>query len=263
MLVLGAMLSGILASSVASGADKVDKSAIDAALSGLVESKALVGVSALVYEDGHEAYFGAFGYADREAGKPMTRDTLVQIFSMTKPVAGVALMQLYDAGKFQLDDPLEKYAPEFAHMRVYAGIDPHGEVMYEPVHRPVTIRDITRHTVGFAAGNDHTPASEIYRAADPANPRYTLAEQSQKLASLPLLFQPGTRWLYGPAVNVQAYVVERLSGTPFDKYLEQKIFKPLGMKNTRYVLRPQDRARISAMYDWHPDGSMTDRKRHV
>jgi CubicO group peptidase (beta-lactamase class C family) len=257
VLVLGAMLSAIVASSVASGADKVDKSTIDAALSGLVESKALVGVSALVYEDGHEAYFGAFGYADREAGKPMTRDTLVQIFSMTKPVAGVALMQLYEAGKFQLDDPLEKYAPVFANMHVYAGIDPHGEVMYEPVHRPVTIRDITRHTVGFAAGNDHTPASEIYRAADATNKRYTLAEQSQKLASLPLLFQPGTRWLYGPAVNVQAYLVERLSGMPFDKYLEEKIFKPLGMKNTRYVLRPQDRARMAAMYDWHQDGSMT------
>jgi CubicO group peptidase (beta-lactamase class C family) len=257
VLVLGAMLSAIVASSVASGADKVDKSTIDAALSGLVESKALVGVSALVYEDGHEAYFGAFGYADREAGKPMTRDTLVQIFSMTKPVAGVALMQLYEAGKFQLDDPLEKYAPVFANMHVYAGIDPHGEVMYEPVHRAATIRDITRHTVGFAAGNDHTPASEIYRAADATNKRYTLAEQSQKLASLPLLFQPGTRWLYGPAVNVQAYLVERLSGTPFDKYLEEKIFKPLGMKNTRYVLRPQDRARMAAMYDWHQDGSMT------
>src|SRR5579859_6399505 len=111
--VLGAMLSGMLASSVASGADNVDKSAIDAALSSLVESKALVGVSALVYEEGHEAYFGAFGDADREAGKPMTRDTLVQIYSMTKPVAGVALMQLYEAGKFQLDDPLEKYAPVF------------------------------------------------------------------------------------------------------------------------------------------------------
>jgi CubicO group peptidase (beta-lactamase class C family) len=257
VLVLGAVLSAIVASSVASGADKVDKSAIDAALSGLVESKALVGVSALVYEDGYEAYFGAFGYADREAGKPMTRDTLVQIFSMTKPVAGVALLQLYEAGKFQLDDPLEKYAPVFANMHVYAGIDPHGEVMYEPVHRPVTIRDITRHTVGFAAGNDHTPASEIYRAADATNKRYTLAEQSQKLASLPLSFQPGARWLYGPSVNVQAYLVERLSGMPFDKYLEEKIFKPLGMKNTRYVLRPQDRARMAAMYDWHQDGSMT------
>lgn len=100
----------VLGSAVALGAGKIDKATIDAALSHFTESKALVGVSALVYEDGHEAYFGAFGQADREAGKPMTRDTLVQIYSMTKPIAGVALMTLYEAGKFQLDDRLDKYA---------------------------------------------------------------------------------------------------------------------------------------------------------
>jgi CubicO group peptidase (beta-lactamase class C family) len=94
-----AILALVLGSGVALGAAKIDKAAIDAALSRFTESKALVGVSALVYEEGHEAYFGAFGQADREAGKPMTRDTLVQIFSMTKPIAGVALMSLYEAGK--------------------------------------------------------------------------------------------------------------------------------------------------------------------
>lgn len=238
-------------------AGKVDKARIDAALSGLVDSKKLVGVSALVYEDGHEAYFGAFGLADREAGKPMTRDTLVQIFSMTKPVAGVAFMSLYEAGKFQLDDPLERYAPEFANMRVYAGIDPHGEVVYQPVSRPLSVRDVTRHTAGFDAATNHMPVGEIYRAADPTNKTNTLVEESRKLGSLPLLFQPGTRWLYGPSVDVQAMLVERLSGMPFDKYLQEKIFKPLGMKDTRYVLRPQDRARMAVIYDWHEDGSMT------
>jgi CubicO group peptidase (beta-lactamase class C family) len=252
-LILGAMLEPV----PAFGAGKVDKARIDAALGGLVQSQALVGVSALVYEDGHEAYFGAFGQADREAGKPMTRDTLVQIFSMTKPIAGVALMSLYEAGKFQLDDPLAQYLPEFANMRVYAGINPHGEVIYEPVQRPVTIRDITRHTVGFYAGSDHTPVAEIYRAADATNRRNTLSEESKILGSIPLLFQPGTRWLYGPSVDVQALLVERLSGIPFDKYLEQKIFKPLRMKDTRYVVRPQDRARLAVIYDWHEGGSMT------
>ena len=252
-----AMLAVLLGPPAALGADRIDKAAIDAALSRFTESKALVGVSALVYEDGHEAYFGAFGQADREAGKPMTRDTLVQIFSMTKPIIGVALMTLYEAGKFQLDDRLDKYAPEFANLRVYAGMNTRGEVVYEPVSRPVTIRDITRHTVGFYSGSDHTPVAEIYRAGDPTNWRNTLTEEARKLGSLPLLFHPGTRWLYGPSVDVQALLVERLSGMPSDQYLEQKIFKPLGMKSTRYVLRPQDRARIAAMYDWHEDGSLT------
>jgi CubicO group peptidase (beta-lactamase class C family) len=236
---------------------RIEPTKIDAALNGFIHSKALVGVSALVYEDDREVYFGAFGSADRESGKPMTRDTLVQIFSMTKPITGVAFMMLYEEGKFQLDDPLEKYAPEFADMRVYAGIDPHGEVIYEPVRRPVTLRDITRHTAGFYNGTDHTPLAEIVRAAEPGSKNNTLAAEIKKLGSLPLLFQPGTRWLYGPSVDVQALLVERLSGMPFDKYLEQKIFKPLRMMHTGYVLRPEDRGRMAALYDWHEDGSLS------
>ena len=252
-----AFLLTILATGTALAAPPIDKSRIDAALSGIINSKALVGVSALVYQDGHEAYFGAFGQADREAGKPMNRETMVQIFSMTKPITGVALMSLYEAGKFNLDDPLSKYAPEFADMRVYAGIDPHGELIYEPVHRPITVRDVTRHTSGFYYGNDHSPVAEIYRAGDPTSKRNTLTEEAQKLGSLPLLFQPGTRWLYGPSVDVQALLVERLSGMPFDQYLQKKIFAPLGMKNTRYVLQPKDKAHLAALYEWHPDGSLT------
>jgi CubicO group peptidase (beta-lactamase class C family) len=236
---------------------RIEPTRIDAALNGFIRSKALVGVSALVYEDDREVYFGAFGSADRESGKPITRDTLVQIFSMTKPITGVAFMMLYEEGKFQLDDPLEKYAPEFSDMRVYAGIDPHGEVIYEPVRRPVTLRDITRHTAGFYNGTDHTPLAEIVRAADPGSKNNTLAAEIKKLGSLPLLFQPGTRWLYGPSVDVQALLVERLSGMPFDQFLEHKIFKPLRMTHTGYVLHPEDRGRMAAMYDWHEDGTLS------
>ncbi len=250
-------LGGVLLSGPVCAASHVDKATVDAALSGFIQSKALVGVSALVYQDGHEAYFGAFGQADREAGRPMTRDTLVQIFSMTKPITGVALMTLYEAGKFQLDDPLAKYAPEFANMRVYAGIDAHGEVIYEAPHRPITIRDITRHTAGFYGGTDHTPVGEMYRAADAVSRNDTLVQESEKLGKLPLLYQPGTRWLYGPSVDIQAMLVERLSGMPFDKYLQKVIFDPLRMKSTRYVLRPEDKDRIAAMYDWHEDGSLS------
>src|ERR1700733_13085873 len=251
------LLATILTSSSVFAAPPIDKDRIDAALGGIINSNALVGVSALVYQDGHEAYFGAFGKSDREAGKPMTRDTLVQIFSMTKPVTGVALMSLYEEGKINLDDPLSKYAPEFANMKVYAGVDAHGDVIYEPVHRPITVRDITRHTAGFYYGNDHSPVAEIYHAGDPSNKRNTLAEEAHVLGSLPLMFQPGTQWRYGPSVDVQALLVERLSGMPFDKYLQKKIFEPLGMKNTRYVLQAKDKERLAAVYDWHPDGSLT------
>jgi CubicO group peptidase (beta-lactamase class C family) len=254
---LCAALAASAGTGAALAADRIEPAAIDAALNGFIQSNALVGVSALVYQGAREVYYGAFGQADREAGKPMARDTLVQIYSMTKPVTGVALMTLYEQGKFQLDDPLTKFAPEFANLKVYAGIDARGGIIYEPLLRPVTIRDITRHTVGFYNGTDRTPPGEIFRAADPLNKMNTLREESLKLASLPLVFQPGTRWLYGPSVDVQAMLVERLSGMPFDQYLEQTIFGPLRMNDTRYVLRAADHARMAAMYDWHEDGSLT------
>jgi CubicO group peptidase (beta-lactamase class C family) len=256
-MTLSAILAVLLGLQPALCASRIDKPKIDASLRGFIESKALVGVSALVYERGHEAYFGAFGQADREAGKPMTRDTLVQIFSMTKPITGVALMTLYEGGKFQLDQPLAKYLPEFAQLRVYAGTNADGAALYAALQRPVTIRDITRHTAGFESGYDPTPLGDMFRAADPGNKSNTLAQEAKKLGALPLLFQPGSRWLYGPSVDVQALLVERLSGMPFDKYLELKIFKPLGMKNTRYVLQARDRARLAAVYDWHEDGSLS------
>jgi CubicO group peptidase (beta-lactamase class C family) len=252
-----ALVAATAPASAAIAAARLDAPKIARTLRGFIDRHALVGVSALVYVDGREAYFGAFGQADREAGKPMARDTLVQIFSMTKPITGVALMSLYEAGKFQLDDPVSKYIPEFANLKVYGGIDAHGEVIYEALHRPVTIRDITRHTAGFYNGGDHTPLGEIARATDAGNIRNTLAQEMQKLASVPLLFQPGTRWLYGPSVDVQAYLVELLSGMRFDQYLQQVIFMPLGMKDTGYVLKSADRPRMAALYEWHEDGSLS------
>jgi CubicO group peptidase (beta-lactamase class C family) len=130
-------------------------------------------------------------------------------------------------------------------------------MIYEAPSRPVTIRDITRHTAGFYGGTDHSPVGEIYRAADPGDRNHTLSDEAKKLASIPLLFQPGTRWLYGPSVDVQALLVERLSGMPFDQYVRRTIFEPLGMSHTGYVVQPGDATRLAAMYDWHEDGSLT------
>ncbi len=230
----------------------VEKSAIDKVLSGFVDSTALIGVSALVYEDGKEAYFGAFGLADREAGKPMKRDTIVQIFSMTKPVAGVALMRLYEQGKFKLDDPLAKYAPEFANVRVYTGEDAAGKPVLEAPRRAITVHDMLRHTSGLSGGGgDQTAVGAIYRQIDPSNRNNTLPELVKKLAAVPLAYQPGTRWLYSNAVDVQAFLVEKISGQPFDAYLRQHIFEPLGMKTTRYTILPTDadRPRLAALYE--------------
>ena len=239
---------------------QIEPSAIDATLRSFVDSQKLIGVSALVYQGDSEVYFGAYGQADRENNKPMARDTLVQIFSMTKPVIGVALMKLYERDKFRLDDPLELYAPEFANLKVYAGVDDAGQPKYEAPKRKVTIRDVLRHTAGFTAGaDDQTAVGAIFREIDPRAYTNTLPEFAQKFAQVPLAYQPGTRWLYSNAVDVQAYLVQKISGVPFDKFIDLHIFRPLGMTSTRYTVLPADpdRARLAAMYTRNDDGTFT------
>jgi CubicO group peptidase (beta-lactamase class C family) len=236
--------------------NKEVKVRIDATLKSFVDSGQLAGVSALIVEKNKEVYYNAFGYADREAKVPMDRNTLVRIYSMTKPVTGVALMTLYEKGAFQLDDPLSKYAPEFADMKVYKGVDAAGNLVLEPAKRPITVRDITRHTAGFISSTDVPGLGELIRKTDALNPNNTLSEMAKKLASLPLLFHPGEQWGYGPSVDVQAYLVERLSGKPFDRYLRETIFEPLGMRNTRYVVPQNDLKRFAALYTRNAQGAL-------
>ena len=237
----------------------VEPAAIDAALKSMVDSQKIVGVSGLVFQGGKEVYFGAFGLADRENNRPFARDTVVQIFSMTKPVVGVALMKLYERGKFQLDAPLATYLPEFGNVKVYAGQDDAGQPKYEAPKRPITVRDMLRHTAGFAAGSDETPVGAIYKEIDPRAWTNTLAQVSEKLAQVPLAYQPGTRWLYSDAVDIQAALAQKLSGVPFDKFLELHIFKPLGMTSTRYTILPTDpdRPQLAPVYTRNDDGSFT------
>lgn len=229
---------------------------IDAALKDFVDSGKIAGVSALIVEKNKEVYFNAFGYADREAKTPMDRNTLTRIFSMTKPVTGVALMTLYEKGAFQLDDSLSKYAPEFANMKVYKGVDASGKLILERANRPITIRDITRHTAGFATNPDVAGLGELLKSTDPMNRENTLAVMAKKLGSLPLAFHPGEQWSYGPSVDVQAFLVERLSGKPFDQYIKETIFEPLGMTNTRYVVPETDITRLASVYRKNDNGEL-------
>jgi CubicO group peptidase (beta-lactamase class C family) len=232
--------------------DKV-KTRIDSTLKSMVDIGQLAGASALIVEKNKEVYFNAFGFADREAGKVFDRNTIVRIFSMTKPITGTALMQLYEKGAFQLDDPLSKYLPEFAEMKVFAGNDASGKNIFEPAARPITIRDITRHTAGFAR-EEHPDLGSMVKEADVMNKENTLAQMGAKLAKLPLAFHPGEQWSYGICVDVQALLVERLSGKPFAEYVQENILNPLGMKSTRYV--PVDTVRFAAVYNKGEDGKL-------
>ena len=230
---------------------KIDKARIDTALKAMVDSGRAVGVSALVWQDGEERYFGVAGMADREAGRPMGRDTLVQIFSMTKPVTGVALMQLWEQGKFGLDDPLARYLPEFAYMKVS---DAKGGV--RSAVRPILVRDILRHTAGFSYGWGDSPADAAFRSADPLNLKNDLAEFGRRIATAPLLYDPGEQWSYSAAVDVQALLVEKLSGQPFETYVRAHILDPLGMKETAWTQPESAFARLAATYNKGADGKL-------
>jgi CubicO group peptidase (beta-lactamase class C family) len=235
-----------------SGASRVitpaAKARIDSTLRAYVASGRIAGASALVWEKGGEVYFGAFGMADKEANRPMTRDVLAQIFSMTKPVTGVAMMQLYEQGKFKLDDPLAKHLPEFADVRVWAGSDASGAPRLESPSRPITVADITRHTAGFVTAGADSGVGRLFRTADPLARTNTITQFAQRLAGVPLASAPGMSWSYGISVDVQAALVERLSGQPYGEYVRQHILDPLGMRETRWFVPESDRARFAALY---------------
>ena len=255
MVFVFASLQGVFAHSEEGKSKVVVPERISKTLSGLVEGGKVAGVSALVYEDGGEAYFGAFGLADREAKKIFDRNTLVQIYSMTKPIAGVALMTLYEEGKFLLDDPITKHVPELADLKLYAGENPDGTMILKSPKRQPTVLDFMRHTVGLGDDGD-TSISEIYRRIDPTNWNNTLPEVAEKLGQIPLLYEPGTRWRYSAAVDIQALMVERLSGKPFDQYVRETIFDPLGMKEISYFVPEGKRSRMAGLYQTQDDGSL-------
>jgi CubicO group peptidase (beta-lactamase class C family) len=226
----------------------LDLKRIGSALSGMVDDGRTAGASVLIWRDGREAYFGAAGFADREGGRRMTRDTIAQIYSMTKPVTGVALMRLWEQGKFGLDDPLSRYLPEFESMRVYAGKDAAGSPIYRAAARPISVRDVMRHTAGFAYGPGNTPAHDAYVKADPMALDIDLAEMGKRLAKVPLLFDPGSRWSYSIAVDVQARLVEVLSDQKFADYVRQQVLEPLGMRETAWRQPDERLPRLAAMY---------------
>jgi CubicO group peptidase (beta-lactamase class C family) len=232
------------------------KTRIDGTLKYFIDSNKTVGISALIFEKGKEVYYNNFGFADREANIPMNRNTIVRIYSMTKPIIGVALMTLYEKGAFQLDDPLSKYAPEFTSMKVFQGVDANGNPILVPAKRPITIRDITRHTAGFAGGGNSV-LGEMVRKADIFNANNTLNEMAKRLASLPLAFHPGDQWAYGPSVDVQAYIVEKLSGKPIYQYLKEAIFDPLKMTSTFYLIPESEQKRFAALYNRSNEGVFT------
>lgn len=227
--------------------DQATKQRIDSTLQSLITDSFVVGTSALIFEKGKEVYFNAFGYADREANVKMDRNTIVTIYSMTKPITGTTLMSLYEKGAFQLEDSLAAHLPEFANMSVATGVDDSGNRTLAPTDRAITVADITRHSAGFSRRAD-LGLDKLHAEADLLNKENTLTEMAARLSEIPLGYQPGKRWEYGISVDVQAYLAEKLAGKPFHEYMREIVLDPLGMDETGYFVPEEKRDRVAAIY---------------
>lgn len=239
---------------------QINKARIDRALTQMVSSGRAVGTEALIFKGGREVYFGTSGYADREAKTPIRRDTLFQIWSMTKPVTGVALMQLWEDKRFGLDDPLAKYLPQFADTKVFVRMDAGGKPIFKAPDRPILIRDILRHTAGFGYGPGETYPEKVFAEVDPLNLDEDLAAFGRKIATVPLLFEPGAQWRYSAAVDVQAVLIEKLTGMTLEQYVKSRIFDPLGMTDTAWTQPASRLPRLAAAYTKGADGKLARQK---
>jgi CubicO group peptidase (beta-lactamase class C family) len=230
-----------------------------------IEPGKIAGCQALVARHGHVAYSQSLGHMDRERRRPMADDTIFRIFSMTKPITSVALMTLYERGAFQLNDPVHRVIPAWRDMQVY--VSGEGERMQTRAPaRPMTFRHILSHQSGLSYGGglaqlgDETPphpADAAYIAAGVQRGRgETLRSFVEKLAHVPLRFDPGDRWMYSYSTDICGYLVEAISGKPFDQYLQETIFDPLGMSDTAFVVAPEKKSRLAANYRRARDKSL-------
>ncbi|MFN2287208.1 MAG: serine hydrolase domain-containing protein [Chromatocurvus sp.] len=226
---------------------------INTHMRGAVDSGIMVGGEAVIARRGKVAYRQTWGMSDREAGDPATTDTLYRIYSMTKPVTAVAMMLLYEEGRFQLNDPLARHLPEFADLKVLEGSGEDGDpVLRDPARAP-TIRDLMRHTAGMTYGVfGNTAVDSAYRETGLLQSP-DLETFTRRLATLPLQYDPGERWHYSVAVDLQGRLVEVLSGMAFADFLRERIFEPLGMEDTAFVLSPEQRPRLAQLYS--PEGT--------
>ena len=225
---------------------------LDAFADRIVADGEVAGVSTLLARHGKVVEVRTHGVADITTKAPLRRDAIFRIFSMSKPITGVAMMILFEQGKWRLDDPVSKYIPEFKDLKVLTGVDASGKPILEPLNSPPTMRQLMSHTAGFSYGFDPTsPVDKIYQQKDVLG-SHGLQEMITKLGTTPLLYQPGDRWVYSASVDIQGYLVEKLSGQRFGDFLQQHIFTPLKMTDTAFLVPREKIGRLSAVYSTDP-----------
>ncbi len=225
---------------------------VDAALQPLVKSGQLSGAVMVIYRGGRLIHASALGQRDLASATPMTIDTIFRAYSMTKPVTAVAMMILYDEGKWRLEDPVAKFLPEFADIKVFKGMGSDGKPILEAPASPPTMGQLMTQTAGFSYGFAQGYVDDRYRAADiwsAAN----MDDFVRRIAAIPLAYQPGTQWRYSVSVDLQGAIVERLSGKKLGDFMRERIFEPLGMDDTGFFVPPAKWSRLASLYGWADD----------
>lgn len=245
------------------GFDKARLDRIDPVLQGYVDRKELPGVSLLVARHGKVVYLKSFGERDLEAHAPMAEDTVVRIYSMSKPITAAAAMVAYEEGDFLLSDPVAKYVPEFAKPVVYAGMEG-DSIKTVPALRPMTIDNLLTHTAGFTFSfQAGTPVAKLYTDAGLTSARWFLDPSipdlgafAKRLSAIPLAYQPGERWHYGIGMDIAALVIERTSKQRFDAFLQDRILRPLKMTDTGFFVPESAQPRFASLYAKAPTGGL-------
>lgn len=244
---------------VAAGVSAERLARLDAVVEAEITAGRKAGAVILIVRRGEVVHHRAYGFADREEGRPMRPDSVFRLYSMTKPLTSVALLTLFEEGRFRLTDPLARHAPALAGLKVWAGTGEDGRPILEEPRRPPTIQDVMRHTAGFTYGafGDH-PVDRLYRERGIGYERIRSIRQlaEELLPSVPLLYHPGDRWVYSFSHEVQSYLVERLSGMPFAEFLERRIFGPLGMDDTAFGVPAGLDGRFTSTYGHDGEGRL-------
>ena len=234
-------------------------SRIDKVMEMHVEQRKIAGGVTLLARHGKIAHLGAYGMMDVEAGKPMTSDTIFRIASMTKPITSVAVMMLYEEGHFRLHEPVSNFIPAFKKMHVLPPEDAEAPTPVPATHQ-ITIWNLLTHTDGLTyhwnerLGQQYTDADITHGLLQDDS---TLEEKMKILATIPLLHQPGAQVEYGMSIDVLGYLVEVVSGMSLDAFFSERIFKPLGMKDTHFFIPEAKRERLATVYERTKDGPIT------
>ena len=214
----------------------------------VVDKKELAGAVTILARHGKIVDYRTYGMRDLATSTAMTKDTIFRDYSMSKPVTGVAMLILYEQGKWLPTDPISKFIPEFAHLKVYNGLDPLGKmILVDPIHAP-TMRELMTHTAGFSYGDGEGPVDDLYQKLNIRHAS-TFKEMIDGLAQVPLNYQPGTKWRYSLSMDIEGYIVEKLSGQSLPDFMRDQIFAPLGMKDAGFYVPAEKRSRFATLYE--------------